>query len=97
MSVRQHPQLVQAHIAEEVAARRLLGPLPEHLALLCHTSPIGLIPKPHQPGRWRLIVDLSAPRGNSVNDAIAPSICHMHYASVADAADIIRELGPGTL
>lgn len=86
VSVNQHCQLVGQHIGEEVSACRLLGPLPAHLAIHCHSNPIGLIPKPHQPGKWRLIVDLSSPRGNSVNDAIATSSCHMHYASVIDAA-----------
>lgn len=39
-----------------------------------HTSRIGVIPKKHQPGKFRLIVDLSSPRGKSVNDRIgAPS------------------------
>jgi hypothetical protein len=35
-------------------AGRLLGPLPPLLSQLVQTSPIGLIPKPHQPGKWRL-------------------------------------------
>ena len=35
-----------------------------------HTRPIGLIPKPHCPGKFHLIVDLSAPKGFSVNDGI---------------------------
>ena len=60
-SVRQHHQVVEAHIDAEVAAHRLIGPVPDSLTSLCHCSPIGLIRKPHQPGRWRLIVDLSAP------------------------------------
>ena len=97
VSVYQHPLLVEAHISEEARRGRLLGPLPEHLAIHCHASPIGLIPKPHQPGKWRLIVDLSAPWGNSVNDAISSSVCHMHYSSVLDAVDMIRLLGPGAL
>jgi hypothetical protein len=59
--------------------------------------PIGLIPKPHQPGKWRLIFDLSSPEGGSVNDAIAVDHCHMHYASVLDAAEVVRQLGQGTL
>ena len=50
-SVLQHPQLVEAHIAEEVAACRFLGPIPQHLAVHCHSSPIGLIPKSNQPGK----------------------------------------------
>ena len=96
-SVCQHPHLVQAHIAEEANKGWLLGPLPGHLVPLCHCSPIGLIPKPHQPGKWRLIVDLSSPQGHSVNDAISCEVAHMRYASVLDAAAMIRHLGPGTL
>lgn len=88
-SVCQHPQLVEAHIRAESAAGRLIGPLPPHLSVLVETSPIGLIPKPHQPGKWRLIVDLSSPAGSSVNDAIAPDICHMRYPSIWEAAQII--------
>ena len=96
-SVYNHPHIVETHIAGEVAQRRLLGPVPEYLVGLCHSSPIGLIPKLHRPGKWRLIVDLSAPHGNSVNDAISPELSRMHYASVLDAAAIVRSLGPGSL
>ena len=96
-SVLQHPDLVKAHIAAEIEEGRLMGPVPGHLVPLCHCSPIGLIPKPHQPGRWPLIVDLSSPKGHSVNDAISPQVAHMNYASVLDAAELIRLLGPGTL
>ena len=60
-SVREHPELVAEHLATAKEAGRLLGPLPSHLANLCQVSPIGLIPKPHQPGKWRLIVDFSFP------------------------------------
>ena len=95
-SVQHQPQLVEAQIRAEVEAGRLLGPLPPHLAPLVQTSPIGLIPKPHQPGKWRLIVDLSSPAGRSVNDAISTDHCHMHYASVREAAALIRQLGVGT-
>ena len=95
-SVQQQPQLVEAHLRTEAEAGRLLGPLPLHLARLVQTSPIGLIPKPRQPGKWRLIVDLSSPVGNSVNEAISPDVCHMQYASVLDAARIIRQMGAGS-
>ena len=96
-SVHQQPLMVAAHINEEVVAGRVLGPLPPHLAKLTHTSAIGLIPKPHQLGRWRLIIDLSSPSGHSINDAISSDHCHMRYASVLDAARLIQQLGVGTL
>ncbi len=33
-------------------------------------SPFGIIPRKGKPGKWRLIVNLSAPEGLSVNDGI---------------------------
>lgn len=63
LSVQQQPQLVASQIRAETAAGGVLGPLPPHLASITQTSPIGLIPKPHQPGKWRLIVDLSSLTG----------------------------------
>ena len=47
--VRALPSLVDQHIEAESTAGRLLGPIPPHLASACQISPIGLIPKPHQP------------------------------------------------
>ena len=41
-------------------------------------------------------MDLSSLTGGSVNDAIAPDRCHMRYASVWEAAQIIQQLGVGT-
>ena len=84
-SVVQNHQIVEQHIREETEAGRLLGPLPPQLAALCHISPMGLIPKTNQPGKWRLIVDLSNPHGASINDAIDSSHCSLHYASIEDA------------
>ena len=52
-----------------------------------------MIPKPHQPGKWQLIVDLSHPKGNSVNDGIPPELCSLRYVSVDDAVKVIVALG----
>ena len=54
-----------------------------------------MIPK-STPGKWRLILDLSSPRGASVNDGISPELCHLQLASVDDAVQLILKLGPGT-
>ena len=61
---------------EEVAAGRVLGPLPEECvpASGWHVSHFGVIPKPHKPNKWRLIVDLLYPAGASVNDSISPAL-----------------------
>lgn len=44
-----------------------------------HISRFGVIEKPHQPGKYRLIVDLSHPEGQSVNDGIEPELCTLQY------------------
>ena len=55
-----------------------------------------MIPKPHQPGKWRLITDLSSPNGTSINDGIDSQLCSLSYASVDDAVKCIAHLGKGT-
>ena len=54
-------------------------------------SRFGVIPKGDQPGKWRLIVDLSHPRGYCVNDSIEPELCSLHYTSVDKAVQIVLE------
>ena len=88
------PEVTGQMIATDIAAGRLsIAAVPEN----CHTSPLGLIPKPHQHNKFRLIVDLSAPQGSSVNDGIEPSLCSLEYASVDQAARLAREAGVGAL
>ena len=48
-----------------------------------------------QSNKWRLIVNLSAPAGASVNDGICLETCSLSYASVDDAVAIIQHLGRG--
>ena len=50
-----------------------------------HISRFGVIPKNHQPGEWRLVVDLSYPAGASINDGIESALCSLRYPSVDDA------------
>jgi len=45
--------------SSELLAGRLLGPLPWNLEVIVHTSLIGVIPKPHQPNKRRLIVEVA--------------------------------------
>ncbi len=62
-----------------------------------HINRFGVIPKPHQPGKWRLITDLSNPKGGSVNDGISRSLCSMAYSSVDQAVQCIIRLGRGAV
>ena len=62
--------VVAAYLQEEVALGGVVGPLPVGSIPGVQVSPVGVIPKGHTPGKWRLIVDLSSPSGCSINDDI---------------------------
>ena len=54
-------------------------------------------PKKYQPGKWRLILDLSHPENKSVNNGIKPELCSLSYVSVDDEVRMAMEHGPGAL
>ena len=64
---------------------------------MCQISPFGVILKRYQPGKWKLIVDLSSPKNASVNDSVDTRLCSLDYPTVHDATKTIRALGKGTL
>ena len=55
-SVCLNPQVVTAYVQDEISRGRLRS-----ASLEPHISPIGSVPKPHQPGKAQLICDLSSP------------------------------------
>ena len=67
----------------------------ESLIPFVHVSSLGLVPKSHQPNRFRMIVDLSFPKGRSINDGISKVLASISYASVDDAVHYILTLGRG--
>ena len=91
-----NPAVVDKYIMEEVAHGRLVQVQPP-LSSSIHISRMGVIPKKHQPGKWRLIVDLSSPTGASINDFVDPGLCSLSYASVEDAAAFVFRAGKGAL
>ena len=91
-----NPQVVREYLALESKLGRIEGPLNLGVPGVI-INRFGVIPKPHQPGKWRLVVDLSHPKGSSVNDGIESVLCSLSYASVDDAVSIILQKGQGTL
>ena len=81
-SARQQPEVIDAYLAADVRAGRVLGPLVSSDYPRVHLNRFGLVLKNHQSGKCRLIVDLSHPRGASVNDGVEPELCTMSYTSV---------------
>ena len=96
-SALQHPSVVEEYLQKEVALGRVIGPVPLTRVPGIQINRFGVIPKNHQPGKWRLIVDLSDPAGFSINDGIDRDLCSLKYVSVDDAVRSILDLGLGTL
>ena len=76
---------------------RMLGPFPLSWRDRLHINRFGLIPKGHDTGKFRLITDLSYPRGRSVNDGIDSDLTSLSYISVDNVAELVQQLGRGSL
>ena len=96
VSAREQPQVIRDYLATECATVWVIGPLPPQTIPQLHISSFGVIPK-KTPGKWRLIVDLSAPEGRSVNDGVDEKYCSLHYISVDNAAEAVVANGRGAL
>ena len=91
-----NPQVVREYLALECSEGRVLGPLVPAQFPQVHVSRFGVIPKGSS-GKWRLIVDLSAPEGHSVNDGVAETLCSMSYSGISDAVRGVLKKGQGVL
>ncbi len=87
--------MIDRYLAKEVWLGKVAGPVlcSEHPTV--HIYRFGVIPKPHQPGQFRLILDLSHPQGASVNDGIEPELCSLKYTSVGEAVKKVKAMEPG--
>ena len=94
-AVVKNPKMVEVYLAVESKLGRVVGPL--HSAVFPHiqVNRFGLIPKPHPPGEWRLIVDLSYRERVPSIIIITPELCLLQYPSVDDAVKVILALGRG--
>ena len=97
LSTSDHPAVVDAYIDKELSLDHLMCIDNPSTLPWFHSSPIGIIPKKHKPGKWTLIVDLSAPEGHSVNDGIEKALCSLSYISIDSIANTVLQLGPSTL
>ena len=93
----QNPKVIDDYLATEVARGRVAGPFPSPPLPNLQVSSFGVIPKKGQPGKWRLIVDLSSPHGSSVNDGIDADEFSLHYIHLDQIINMIAKHGPGDL
>nr|XP_034965330.1 uncharacterized protein LOC118082278 isoform X1 [Zootoca vivipara] len=95
-SVREMPDVARKKINKEIRANRIAGPFPFPPMQDLHVSPLGIVPKKN-PGEFRLIHNLSHPKGFSVNDGIPQELCTVKYATFDQAIKLIRKFGKGAL
>ena len=93
-SAADHPDIVLKSLKAELTKGRLLGPLNPATLPQLHISSLGVVPKKHS-DKWRLIVDLSHPKGNSVNDGIDRAYCSLSYMKVDEIVQRLLFLGQG--
>ena len=97
LSAKDHIEVVNEYLQHEITKGRLIGPLPKSDSTpLIHCSPFGVIPKKSGSNAWRLIVDLSSPKGRSINDGIRADLASISYVSIDSAVRQILRMGQGT-
>ena len=91
LSARQNPIAVSAAILKEVSRGHTAGPFPVSPFPMLHWSPLGAVPK--KDDTHRIILDLSSPRGSSINQGISSDIYSVKYSSFDDAVSMVLSVG----
>ena len=99
-SATQHMDQIEKYITEEVNYRAIYGPF-QQLPFPVHISPLMTCPKQNTDKR-RTIMDLSWPKGASVNSSIhkfryLDTYFSLSYPSIDHIVQEVKKLGPGSL
>ena len=88
------PQLIRDRLAKEIKLGRMWGPFenPPFKHLMC--SPVGLVPK-KDTDEMRMIMHLSYPYGESINDFIDEDKTSTSYQQFNDAITLVQKHGQG--
>lgn len=89
----EYPEVVDRSIRKELEAGRIMGPLVSLPFSVFQINPVGLVPKKVK-GEFRMITNLSSPKGSSINDGIVEEFVHVSYGSLEEAIRLICQCGP---
>ena len=89
----EHETEVTKSIQKELERGHTSGPFTISPFAVTHCSPLGAVEKSDSTAR--LILDLSQPRGSSVNECIMDEYCSVKYTSFDDAVRMVKQQGPG--
>ena len=99
-SAQQFPDQVQEYVETEIHHGAILGPFKDP-PFKIHVSPLMTRPK-HDSNKRRTILDLSWPKGASVNGGVTPDVYlntyfKLTYPSIDNITQKLKELGPGAM
>ena len=77
-------------MTKEIELGRIFGPFCEPPLPNLHVSPVQAIPK-KTPGKYRLIHNLSAPHGSSVNEAIPNEVKSVTFCKISEVVDFLLQ------
>ena len=95
LSATEHQHAVAAASNKDVTRGHLSGPFSTLPIPQLHCSPLGSREK--KDGSRRLILDLSQPRGNSINNGINKEEFSVQYSHFDDATNMVHAMGKGCL
>ena len=90
-SARDNAAQVTEAIIKELSRGHIAGPFPTPPLENLHCSPLWAVPK--HDNTWRLILDLSSPHGQSVNEYISKDDFSVQFTKFDDAVDMVSRLG----
>ena len=93
-SALQAASIVDRKLLHEVSLGRIAGPFTHPPFNDFQSSPLGLVPK-HDPGKFRLIHDLSFPRGDSINVYTSKQFTCVQYETLDQVVSLVQECGQG--
>ena len=91
LSARSNPEAVSSAIFKEVTRSHTAGPFYSLPFVSLHCSPLGAVPK--KDGSHRIILDLSSPRGSSINEGISPDLYSVKYSNFDYAIKLVTTVG----
>ncbi|GAU91562.1 hypothetical protein RvY_03790 [Ramazzottius varieornatus] len=96
LSAKIHKKILRTSVDSEVESLHTCGPfdLPPFDNFIC--SPLFAVPKKNSE-KFRVMLNLSAPVGSSINDFIDKDCYSMHYSRIDDAVCYTFTLGKGAL
>lgn len=95
-SALKHSNVIQDHIRKSLSLKRIAGPYSTPPYSPFVSSPLGVVPK-SEPGKFRIIHDLSYPKENSVNSNIPKEYSTVQYDTIDLVIQLVQTYGKNCL